>query len=57
MSNNKSYIESNKKLWNNRLAIHINSEFYDVAAFEAGKSSLNEIELNALENIKAIKNQ
>lgn len=37
------------------MVIHINSEFYDVAAFEAGKSSLNEIELNALENIKAIK--
>ncbi|HEY8660294.1 MAG TPA: hypothetical protein VIL78_14775 [Hanamia sp.] len=57
MSNNKSYIESNKKLWNKRVVIHINSVFYDVAAFKAGKSSLNEIELNALENINAIKNQ
>ena len=32
--------------------MHVNSEFYDVASFKAGKTSLNEIELKALGSVE-----
>jgi hypothetical protein len=46
----KSYIEINRQSWNNRTETHIKSEFYDVAGFLKGKTSLNEIELSLLGN-------
>ena len=46
------YIKINKKLWNNRVDYHLNSDFYDVEGFLNGKSSLNAIELNLLGNIE-----
>ncbi|MEO9021132.1 MAG: hypothetical protein ABI237_04890 [Ginsengibacter sp.] len=52
MSDHKAYIESNKELWNKRVSIHFTSEFYDVVSFKAGETSLNEIELKALGNVK-----
>lgn len=42
------YLAINKESWNQRTEVHIHSEFYDNEAFKAGKSSLNEIELNLL---------
>lgn len=50
-----SYIQTNKTLWNNKVSIHLDSEFYDMAAFMAGKSSLNTIELDILGNIDGLK--
>lgn len=50
MSDN--YLSLNKKLWDARTAVHYDSEFYDVTGFLNGKSSLNEIELNLLGDIK-----
>ena len=47
-----NYLEVNKKSWNTRLASHLESEFYDVKGFIEGKSSLNEIELALLGDIK-----
>jgi len=47
-----NYIELNRNLWNERTKAHFSSDFYDVTAFLNGKSSLNEIELNLLGNIK-----
>ena len=44
----KSYIETNKKTWNDRVDTHVQSEFYDLTGFIAGKSSLNKIELDLL---------
>lgn len=44
----KSYIETNKKTWNDRVDTHVQSEFYDLSGFIAGKSSLNKIELDLL---------
>ena len=44
----KNYLEINRKSWNKRLETHLESDFYDVANFIKGKSSLNEIELNLL---------
>ena len=48
----QKYIQINKNLWNQKTAIHIRSNFYDVAAFVAGKSSLNQIELDLLGDVK-----
>lgn len=52
MEDHSAYFKANKELWNNRVSIHVNSEFYDLPSFKAGKNSLNEIELNALGNVK-----
>lgn len=48
----KNYIETNKNLWNKKTEVHVNSEFYDLDAFRAGKSSLNPIELELLGELK-----
>lgn len=45
------YIEINKNLWNERVKYHLASEFYDVAGFISGKTSLNNIELDLLGNV------
>ncbi|MDP6908136.1 MAG: class I SAM-dependent methyltransferase [Flavobacteriales bacterium] len=42
------YKNINRKAWNNRVATHFTSEFYDVEGWKAGKNSLNEIELELL---------
>ena len=44
----ENYVNINRELWNQRTAVHLKSEFYDVARFIAGKSSLNAIELDFL---------
>lgn len=48
----QSYFDQNKKLWNEKVPIHLGSKFYDHAAFLAGKSSLTEIEANALGDVR-----
>ncbi len=52
MSASNNYIEKNQLSWNARTPVHVNSEFYDVKGFLEGKSSLNEIELGLLGNIR-----
>ncbi|WOI23061.1 class I SAM-dependent methyltransferase [Nonlabens ulvanivorans] len=44
--------EINKNTWNQKTAIHFESEFYDKDAFAKAKNSLNSYELNALGNVK-----
>ena len=44
-------MDINRKSWNNRTETHLKSNFYDVAGFLGGKSSLNEIELSILGDI------
>ncbi|GLY65550.1 class I SAM-dependent methyltransferase [Amycolatopsis taiwanensis] len=39
------YLAVNLPLWDERVAIHVASDFYDVAGFKAGASSLREFEL------------
>lgn len=48
----ENYIEKNKDAWNQKTPVHIASEFYDMVGFMKGKSSLNEIELHLLGDIK-----
>jgi len=52
MNPEHNYIEINRKAWNNRTDTHLNSEFYNQKGFLNGDTSLNEIELNLLGNIK-----
>ncbi len=51
----QDYTQTNKNLWNQKTAIHIQSEFYDIPAFIAGKSSLNQIELDLLGEVQGKK--
>ncbi len=48
----ENYIEVNRKLWNDRVDIHVESEFYDQDSFMNGKTSLKAIELELLGEIK-----
>ncbi|MCW8311980.1 class I SAM-dependent methyltransferase [Sphingobacterium sp. InxBP1] len=47
----ENYIEINRQSWNTKTEIHLRSEFYDVDGFLAGKSSLNEVERQLLNDI------
>jgi SAM-dependent methyltransferase len=48
----KNYIEINRRSWNDRVDAHLNSAFYDLEGFLKGNTSLNEIEINLLGDIK-----
>lgn len=48
----ENYIAINKESWNKRTEFHIESDFYDMDAFKAGKTSLNTIELALLGDVK-----
>lgn len=48
---NLNYLEINKKTWNEKTEIHVNSDFYANEDFLSGKSSLNTIELDLLGDI------
>jgi 2-polyprenyl-3-methyl-5-hydroxy-6-metoxy-1,4-benzoquinol methylase len=48
----EKYLDLNRTNWNNRVAGHLTSDFYEMDAFRAGKSSLKEIELALLGDIK-----
>ncbi|MBC5775308.1 class I SAM-dependent methyltransferase [Pontibacter sp. KCTC 32443] len=51
----ENYLDVNRALWDTRTATHVNSEFYDVASFKAGRNSLNEIELALLGDVRGKK--
>ncbi len=46
-----NYIAVNKALWNERTHHHVDSEFYDMPGFMAGKTSLKDIELGLLGDV------
>lgn len=52
MESEENYLAINQESWNNRVGTHLNSEFYDLAGFLKGKSSLNDIELKLLGDVK-----
>jgi ubiquinone/menaquinone biosynthesis C-methylase UbiE len=45
------YLSANRRLWNQRVASHMASKFYDNESFIAGRNSLNDIERNLLGNV------
>ena len=51
MKEQYDYIKINKETWNNKTEVHLNSEFYEMKGFLAGKSTLNSIELELLGDI------
>ncbi len=55
MNPNLDYLEINKKSWNRKTDIHIESDFYDNENFLKGKSSLNKIELDLFPELKGKK--
>jgi 2-polyprenyl-3-methyl-5-hydroxy-6-metoxy-1,4-benzoquinol methylase len=52
MISENNYLEVNLNSWNNRVEAHLKSEFYDMEGFMKGNSSLNEIELKLLGDVK-----
>ncbi|MBZ4188984.1 class I SAM-dependent methyltransferase [Niabella beijingensis] len=51
-SGKQDYIAVNRASWNNKVRFHLESDFYDVAGFLKGASSLHSIELNLLGDIE-----
>ncbi|MFB2118663.1 class I SAM-dependent methyltransferase [Parapedobacter sp. 2B3] len=51
MSIESNYLAINRQSWNSRTDSHLKSEFYDVAGFIKGKTSLNDIELALLGDV------
>jgi 2-polyprenyl-3-methyl-5-hydroxy-6-metoxy-1,4-benzoquinol methylase len=52
MTNLRDYASVNKALWNAKTPWHVQSAFYDMAAFRAGKNTLNDIELALLGDVR-----
>jgi SAM-dependent methyltransferase len=52
MEEHSLYFENNRELWNKRTPLHLQSDFYNVTAFLEGQSSLNNIELEELGDVK-----
>ncbi len=46
------YFRSNKALWNDKTDVHIASDFYDNPSFLEGRNTLNDIELEYLDDVK-----
>jgi SAM-dependent methyltransferase len=52
MSDETNYFEVNKDTWNKKVAIHAQSEMYDLEAFKLGKCSLMPYEKHALGDVR-----
>ena len=52
MPSNKQFFKTNKETWNKKVAVHAKSKMYDLEGFKKGNTSLNDIELNDLGDIK-----
>ena len=48
---NPDYFKVNRDTWNQKVAIHAKSDFYNMDGFLAGETSLNEYELQALGDV------
>ena len=47
----ENYQSTNRDAWNKRVLVHLESEFYDLKGWKAGKNSLNDIELELLGDV------
>src|SRR3982751_2373327 len=52
MTNEAEQLEANRLHWDETVPLHVNSPFYDVDAFRGGKTSLYELELGEVGNVK-----
>ena len=48
----ENYLSINKASWNRKTSLHLDSDFYQMEAFKKGATSLNDIELGLLGDIK-----
>jgi 2-polyprenyl-3-methyl-5-hydroxy-6-metoxy-1,4-benzoquinol methylase len=48
----KEYLKFNRQAWDKKVPVHLESAFYRMGDFLAGSSSLNDIELDLLGNLK-----
>lgn len=55
MKESTNYLNINQSTWNDKVATHVASEFYDMDGFLKGKSTLNEIELALLGDVSGKK--
>lgn len=55
MINHDQYFKANKQLWNQRIFVHKDSTFYDVARFKNGGNALTPIELKEVGDVKGKK--
>ena len=46
-----NYLKINRKAWNDKTVVHLQSEFYDQKTFLAGKNSLKKPELEVLGDV------
>jgi SAM-dependent methyltransferase len=44
--------EANRRHWDEVVPLHVDSEFYDVASFKAGKTALHQLELEELGDVR-----
>lgn len=51
----EEYFKANRELWDSRVEDHLQSDFYNVASFRQGKTTLNSIERNALGDVRGKK--
>lgn len=51
MTEHQQYFDLNKEHWDIKAKYHVESKFYDVPAFKAGKTTLTEIELSELPDV------
>lgn len=49
---NSDYIELNKQTWNNKVDVHVNSDFYEQENFINGKNTLPQTDLIAIGDVK-----
>jgi SAM-dependent methyltransferase len=54
MGENPDWIQTNRALWDERVSIHVDSEFYDVDGFLAGRSSLRPFELAEMGDVQGL---
>lgn len=52
MSENADYLQVNRQNWNKRTELHVKSDFYGLPSFLKGVSSLNDIELKLLGDVR-----
>jgi len=52
MNKDLNYLNINRESWNRRTPVHVASEFYGVEEFVKGKTSLKQIELDLLGDVK-----
>lgn len=53
MKPEENYLEINRKTWNDKVDVHLRSDFYAQSEFLGGKSSLNDIELALLGDVSS----